>query len=112
MSEAVTVTILAAQGSTPREAGTSMQVRSDGQSGTIGGGRLEWEAARIAREMLASGAETAERRIPLGPDLGQCCGGAVTLSFSRTTAPEPAPQTQLWIWGAGHVGRALVAVIA
>jgi hypothetical protein len=49
-----------------------------GQSGTIGGGALEWEAAAAARAALAAGRPRTDRR-PLGPALGQCCGGAVTL---------------------------------
>lgn len=112
MSGAITVTIVSARGSVPREVGTSMQVTAKGQSGTIGGGRLEWEATRIARDMLAQGQGQAERSFPLGPDLGQCCGGAVVLRFSKVATPPPPPDTKLWIWGAGHVGRALVQVIA
>ncbi|MBT8410699.1 MAG: xanthine dehydrogenase accessory protein XdhC, partial [Octadecabacter sp.] len=88
--------------------------------GTIGGGALEWDAARIARDMLANGAERMERTIPLGPDLGQCCGGVVTLAFERDTVAQNATQNpaqkpqqpSLWIWGAGHVGRAIASVMA
>ncbi|WP_235000749.1 xanthine dehydrogenase accessory protein XdhC [Pseudooctadecabacter jejudonensis] len=89
-----------------------MQVTPHGQSGTIGGGALEYEAARIARQMLADGRDTQERTFPLGPDLGQCCGGSVTLMFQagETTRAPTAPP--LWIWGGGHVGRALAHVMA
>jgi xanthine dehydrogenase accessory factor len=89
-----------------------MLVRADGIEGTIGGGALEWEAMRQARQMLADGAAFAERRVPLGPGLGQCCGGAVTLVFEAVDALECPESAPLWIWGAGHVGRALVQVIA
>jgi xanthine dehydrogenase accessory factor len=93
-----------------------MRVWQGGQSGTIGGGALEWDAARIARDMLAAGIERMERKIPLGPDLGQCCGGVVTLAFHRdasTQKPIQKPQQPpLWIWGAGHVGRAIASVMA
>jgi xanthine dehydrogenase accessory factor len=109
---AIRVTVAATQGSTPRDAGTAMLVFADRTSGTIGGGALEWEAMRQARQMLADGADFAEQRMPLGPGLGQCCGGAVRLVFEAVdthVAPEGAP---LWIWGAGHVGRALVSVLA
>lgn len=147
------IVIASHKGSSPRETGTSMLVWRDGQSGTIGGGALELEAVKHARTM-ASGV----RRVPLGPALGQCCGGAVTLvtelfeqmpnhtaGFARRvegdatqplsikralannrngsddalvfdagwlyepTAPQRAP---LWVWGAGHVGRAIVGTLA
>lgn len=78
----VLVTVVQAQGSTPREAGARLWVDSGGTSGSIGGGHLEWVAAAQAQEMLANGAPRALwRRYPLGPSLGQCCGGAVTLMF-------------------------------
>ena len=154
------VVIAAHKGSSPREAGASMLVWQDGQSGTIGGGALEWDAAAQARAMLAKGG-TRLHAVPLGPALGQCCGGAVVLVtevydalslpkvesgvvarsvdgkdmplavqrlLDRARAQGMTPQTQwvqgwlvepvtapkraLWVWGAGHVGRALVAVLA
>ncbi len=89
-----------------------MLVFADRIEGTIGGGALEWEAMRQARQMLADGARFSERRMPLGPGLGQCCGGAVTLVFEAAEALDPPGTAPLWIWGAGHVGRALVTVMA
>ncbi|THH36080.1 xanthine dehydrogenase accessory protein XdhC [Aliishimia ponticola] len=112
MSALITVTITETRGSTPREVGTSMSVGCAAQSGTIGGGALEWEATRIAREMLADGQTHAIRTFPLGPDLGQCCGGVVTLEFRAEAAPAQPPGAPLWIWGAGHVGRAVLGVLA
>jgi len=108
----IRITILRTAGSVPREAGTSMIVTEDGIRGTIGGGALEWEAMAEARDMLARGQDRAERTFPLGPALGQCCGGSVTLGFEMATQAEPEPGAPLWIWGAGHVGRALVDVMA
>ncbi|MBM7066635.1 xanthine dehydrogenase accessory protein XdhC [Actibacterium sp. 188UL27-1] len=145
------------KGSTPREAGAAMLVWRDGQSGTIGGGALEFDAAATARELLADG-QSRVNRVPLGPALGQCCGGAVTLVTEiydaaalaalaaktrdgcvlrplggpkgdkpvalATAGPLPrlsqgwlaerlSPRGHpLWIYGAGHVGRALVATLA
>jgi xanthine dehydrogenase accessory factor len=108
----VTIAVLRVQGSAPRDVGTTMQVFIDGQRGTIGGGALEWEAAAMAREMLRNGQVDMQRVVPLGPDLGQCCGGTVTLGFVRNgTAIQPT-QPPLWIWGAGHVGRAIAGVMA
>lgn len=106
----MTVRVAATKGSVPREVGAMMRVFAKGQDGTIGGGALEWEAARVAREMLARGSE-GRRVMPLGPDLGQCCGGVVTLEFVLSE-PAAEPPGTLWIWGAGHVGRAVAAVLA
>ncbi|UWQ75791.1 xanthine dehydrogenase accessory protein XdhC [Leisingera sp. M658] len=152
------VVIAAIRGSSPRETGTAMLVWKDGQSGTIGGGALEFEAAEAAR--LQAESKTFSTHA-LGPDLGQCCGGAVTLLsevyetadlaaldqeiIARSASPAPMPmavkrilaaarsqglppspqlvdgwmieplhqpQLPVWIWGAGHVGRALVNVLA
>ncbi|WP_439136710.1 xanthine dehydrogenase accessory protein XdhC [Roseicyclus sp.] len=108
----IRVTITAVQGSAPREVGAAMLVRGDGIDGTIGGGALEWEAMRIARAMLVEGRDRAEHRLPLGPALGQCCGGAVSLSFEAAEALDRHQGAPLWVWGAGHVGRAVVAVMA
>ena len=147
------VVIAEVQGSSPREVGAAMLVWDDGQSGTIGGGALEYQAAQQAF------ARAGFSRHPLGPELGQCCGGAVTLltevydeerlrpleaetviargpgdmplAVKRLTAcarnqgvdlrprmvqgwfvePVALPTRPVWIWGAGHVGRALVDVL-
>jgi xanthine dehydrogenase accessory factor len=89
-----------------------MRVFADRQDGTIGGGTLEWEATAIARDMLQNEQSTLQRVVPLGPDLGQCCGGVVTLDFQRETAEVTFTHPPLWIWGAGHVGHAIANTIA
>ena len=71
------VVIADRKGSSPREIGTSMLVWPDRVSGTIGGGALEHQAISHAQEVLKSGKARVHRQ-PLGPDLGQCCGVAVT----------------------------------
>jgi len=108
----IRVTVLSTRGSAPREAGAQLFVTADGITGTIGGGALEWEAMAQARAMLEQGEATVERTVSLGPGLGQCCGGAVTLRFERAEAVERAQGTPVWIWGAGHVGRALVRTLS
>lgn len=164
----VRVVIAEIAGSSPREVGAAMLVWRDaagriGQSGTIGGGALEYRAAAEAGAMLASGQTCQFERAALGPALGQCCGGTVALlseiydaealaalegkalharrvlqrgplplsvkrliaaarSKGETVEPqllqgwmvEPLarPKRKIWIWGAGHVGRALVGVLA
>ena len=162
----VRVVVTGYSGSVPRETGASMLVWHDGQSGTIGGGTLELEALKNARNLLNKKNmwQKTSTQNPLGPALGQCCGGSVNLGFERLTQSELAmiPQTglfsrsfangaqpdtsglahvrltraarsgqpatatmsgdiftetltpatgQLWLYGAGHVGRALVHVL-
>lgn len=84
----ILVTVAKVVGSGPREPGAKMLITRDALYDTIGGGHLEMCATQIAREMLAlpAGALNAERRLerfPLGPSLGQCCGGVVHLAFER-----------------------------
>lgn len=80
----VMVTIVGAQGSTPREAGARMLVWPDRFTGTIGGGSLERQGLDQARRLLE---QTARRHAlqdyPLGPLLGQCCGGHIRLLLER-----------------------------
>ncbi len=84
---AALVTVLATEGSAPREAGTKMVVWEGGQSGTIGGGNLEFRVASQARLMLTgSQASFAIQDYPLGPLLAQCCGGRVRLLIERVEA--------------------------
>ena len=91
--------------------------------GTIGGGRLEWEALAQARKLLAGGQAEAWVEIPLGPAVGQCCGGHVRIRLRRAGARElaeleaaeaaaEAALPTVLLFGAGHVGRALAAALA
>jgi xanthine dehydrogenase accessory factor len=121
---AVLVEVSEALGSAPREAGTRMIVSRDRTAGTVGGGHLELKAIEQARAMLAAnaveaaGATPVEAHYPLGPALGQCCGGAVTLRFGRLdsaaldTWPIDPPRFHLQLYGAGHVGRAIANALA
>jgi xanthine dehydrogenase accessory factor len=141
----VWVIVADAQGSTPRETGASMIVTKDRSFDTIGGGHLELKAIEFAREQLRSHAiEATARHFPLGPTLGQCCGGRVSLLFvpidaarrtqiqslqTRAASGEPIEFTtqidtgelvtvtlpnDTWniaVFGAGHVGKAIVDVL-
>ncbi|MFV2034036.1 MAG: xanthine dehydrogenase accessory protein XdhC [Halocynthiibacter sp.] len=151
------VLVVATKGSAPRGAGTSMLVWNGGQSGTIGGGALEFGAAG---EALRSRSSHRLHVQPLGPALGQCCGGSVTLlwewfdidglqgldpaegAYLRPVSPSAARRAPsaliarmtngatgpalfdgwlgeafglarkpIWIYGAGHVGRAVAACL-
>jgi xanthine dehydrogenase accessory factor len=116
---AAVVEVTEARGSAPRAAGTRMLVFADAAVGTIGGGHLELRALTSARALLAARADAPRsEHFPLGPALGQCCGGAVTLAYDLLNAealarwPEPAPLFHLQLYGAGHVGRAIATLLA
>ncbi|MFO1272661.1 MAG: xanthine dehydrogenase accessory protein XdhC [Rubrivivax sp.] len=114
---AVVVEVAAHKGSVPREAGTRMLVAADQVLGTIGGGHLEQQAIERARALLRGEPLPAEQHLPLGPALGQCCGGAVTLRYTALSESRPAewalpePRFFLQLYGAGHVGRAIVKLL-
>jgi xanthine dehydrogenase accessory factor len=128
---AVVVAVSGARGSVPRDNGTRMLVAADEVVGTIGGGHLELQAIQHARQLLAESVSARSTRsspsadtpvprlkhIALGPSLGQCCGGALDLSFDLLAASQPAdwppsqPKFSLQLYGAGHVGRAIVQVL-
>ena len=81
---AVLVVVATVQGSAPRETGAAMVVTANACTGSVGGGHLEFEALRAAREGLDRGTMgTWTVRFPLAARLGQCCGGVATLAFSR-----------------------------
>ncbi|CAM5213101.1 Molybdenum cofactor sulfurylase OS=Bosea thiooxidans OX=53254 GN=ARD30_23685 PE=4 SV=1 [Bosea thiooxidans] len=119
----VLVRVEAAEGSTPREAGATMAVSPGAIAGTIGGGQLEFHCIDLARHMLGEGAEDQLLDIPLGPQMGQCCGGRVRVSlrhagaadaalFAAREKAEAAARPPVLIFGAGHTGRALAKALA
>jgi xanthine dehydrogenase accessory factor len=90
-ARAVLVVVTQVSGSAPRESGAAMIVTRDALAGTIGGGQLEHEATRIAREALAQDdASTFVVRFPLAARVGQCCGGVATLAFAVIERPARA----------------------
>ena len=114
------VTLHASRGSVPREKGAWMAVFAEGEVASIGGGHLEFQAIAEARRHLAGGAGTTLVRYALGPTLGQCCGGEVHLRFESVSATDiEALRARLAVayqavalFGGGHVGHALVDVLA
>ncbi len=112
------VQVIAHRGSVPRETGTRMLVSADAVAGTIGGGHLELKAIAQARLLLIGG-QTApvDQHYPLGPALGQCCGGTLTLRTRALDAtaladwPDEPPLFRLQLYGAGHVGRAIARLL-
>ena len=120
---AAMIRVTRAEGSTPRDSGAVMMVTASAAEGTIGGGRLEWDAIAAARELLAQNEVARELVIALGPEIGQCCGGRVTLRLSRVdglaaaleadaAADSRAARHNTLIFGAGHVGLALARALA
>lgn len=88
------VTILATEGSAPRGAGARMVVTARDMTGTIGGGALEHQAAAQARAILEHPPGSWRvQDYPLGPLLGQCCGGRVRLMVERLAEAPAAGQT-------------------
>ncbi|GAA3991569.1 xanthine dehydrogenase accessory protein XdhC [Comamonas faecalis] len=121
------VRVHAGKGSVPREVGAWMAIAASDPEvliGTIGGGHLELQAMREARERLdaylaGQGARAPLVRQALGPSLGQCCGGVVTLHYECVQAGDierlrrelAAPGHPLALFGGGHVGHAIMRVL-
>lgn len=100
------VSVLAVEGSAPRDAGTRMIVAGDRVYGTIGGGALEFRAIEQARAILGQPAGAWRiQDYPLGPLLGQCCGGRVRLLVEHVDAARLA-----WLDEAA-AGRGLVSTL-
>ncbi|MFM2481298.1 xanthine dehydrogenase accessory protein XdhC [Celerinatantimonas sp. YJH-8] len=109
----VLITIVATRGSVPRAIGSKMVVTETECYDSIGGGNLEYQAIAQAKEMLNDGRQNransqALHEYPLAASLGQCCGGHVTLWFEQFASSG----TTLLVFGAGHVGQALVPITA
>jgi xanthine dehydrogenase accessory factor len=139
VEDAVVVSIASTQGSVPREVGTWMAVFASKIVGTIGGGHVEFEAIAEARMLLKDRESTAddsaksyEKRYILGPSLGQCCGGVMTINYQKYSylgskyggysqkmsinsafQPFPQPRRQnVALFGGGHVGKAIVNILS
>ncbi|ERI14766.1 xanthine dehydrogenase accessory protein XdhC [Brucella sp. RRSP16] len=120
--DSVLVEVTDVKGSAPRDAGAWMLVARDMIFRTIGGGQLEYMAIDHARKILAGGRDTP-MDVPLGPEIGQCCGGRVGLSFKRVNRgltdelvgkvdAEIATRPHVYVFGAGHVGDALANALS
>ncbi len=120
--DSVRIEVTDVRGSAPRDAGAWMLVARDMIFRTIGGGQLEYMAIDHARKILAGGKDSP-MDVPLGPEIGQCCGGRVGLSFRRVNRglaeeliakvdAEIATRPHVYIFGAGHVGDALAYTLS
>lgn len=100
-------TIIAVAGSAPRHSGAKMLITAAAITGSVGGGRLEEEIIRRARQMLADSASppVVVGAVSLAATMGQCCGGKVAFVIEKMTAA-----TAIAIFGAGHIGQSLARI--
>lgn len=105
----VLITVLTQRGSVPRNSGSKMVVSNGKTWFTIGGGHLEYQCIALARQMLKTGGgEPHTEEFALAARLGQCCGGHATVLFEPLMQRQP----EIQVYGAGHVGQALVNLLA
>jgi len=122
-SATIVAELTAVRGSSPRAAGTFMLISAEAQIGTIGGGALEYMVIDRARQVLRQGGHEDDLDIPLGPEIGQCCGGRVDVALRRMSAAtvdrlkvriaaELAARRHVFLFGSGHVGHALARALS
>lgn len=117
--QAIVAELTAVRGSSPREAGAFMLIAADALAGTIGGGALEYMVIDRARQVLRDGVPADTMDIPLGPEIGQCCGGRVEVSLRPANGAAlverleraEAARPHVYLFGAGHVGKALARAL-
>ena len=120
---AVAAELTRVRGSSPRAQGTFMVIAAEALIGTIGGGALEYMVIGRARQALRDDEEPEGLDIPLGPEIGQCCGGRVEVSLKRMTPEQverlgarlradEAALPHVYLFGSGHVGKALARALA
>ena len=109
--------IILAEGSVPRNIGTFMFISKNKLFGSIGGGQLEYQITDISKKNLGKKNFKQEIiNIPLGPSIGQCCGGYVQIKLElykngnealKSEKNKSTSLNDLYIFGAGHVGQQL-----
>ncbi|MFQ3209711.1 MAG: xanthine dehydrogenase accessory factor [Colwellia sp.] len=105
----VVATIVGVTGSTPRNSGTKMVITNEDIFDTIGGGHLEHKVIKHAHQLLISGEACQQlEHFQLGAQLGQCCGGDASVLFECFSASG----ANIMLFGAGHVGKALIPILA
>tara|TARA_B110000438_G_C15727811_1_gene612831 strand:- start:69 stop:896 length:828 start_codon:yes stop_codon:yes gene_type:complete len=111
--EVIKAKIINTEGSVPREKGIYMMISKDDIFGTIGGGHLEFLVINKSKDLLKNGIKKSETlNIPLGPGIGQCCGGYVQIQLTHHangagSIENSLENNNLFIFGAGHIGQAL-----
>lgn len=106
----VLLTVLEARGSVPRPPGTKMVVTPSGENGSIGGGRIEYQAVQFGRQLLSEGADAAicTRRLPQAGSTPPETARSLTILFE----PLIEVRFDIWLFGAGHVAKALLPIVA
>ena len=105
--------IINSEGSVPRCTGDYMLISIEDIFGTIGGGQLEYIVINKSIELLKNKIKKQEiLSIPLGPGIGQCCGGYVQVKLTfhingKESIENLKKNADLFIFGAGHIGQAL-----
>lgn len=117
---AIIAELTAVRGSSPREQGAFMLISPSATLGTIGGGALEYMVIDRSRQVLRDGISSDLMDIPLGPEIGQCCGGRVEVALRplrdgaalvARLAARQAARPHVYVFGAGHVGQALARAL-
>ncbi len=117
-NEIVKAKIIDVKGSSPNNLGDIILISQDTIFGTIGGGNLEYLVIDEAKKILDKKIENKTLSIPLGPGIGQCCGGYVQVKLSLHENSEKALKNEnltdinkpnLYIFGSGHIGQALIS---
>jgi len=106
------------KGSSPNTIDDIILISNDTIFGTIGGGNLEYLVVKEAKRLIDKKINKKSLNIPLGPGIGQCCGGYVQIKLSLHQNSSEAlkneklydeKNTNLYIFGAGHIGQALIS---
>jgi xanthine dehydrogenase accessory factor len=105
---AALATVIAYKGATPRKESAKLLICEDGrQLGSIGGGAIEEEVCRNALLILENGKSKLMTFDLTGIDHDEralICGGSMQV-YLEAILPDPI----LYIFGAGHVGKAVAA---
>tara|TARA_B100001029_G_C15016557_1_gene427727 strand:+ start:484 stop:1314 length:831 start_codon:yes stop_codon:yes gene_type:complete len=113
--------IINVKGSSPNKINDFMLVATKDIFGTIGGGNLEYLVIEESKLMLKNKLKRKKLNIPLGPGIGQCCGGYVEILLTLHKNTDSAIKDEktndsfeedLYIFGAGHIGQALIETIS
>ncbi len=117
-SKIVKAKITEVKGSSPNNLDDIILISTDTIFGTIGGGNLEYLVIEEAKKLLNKSIPNKVMNIPLGPGIGQCCGGYVQIKLSLHNNSEDALKNEniidivkpnLYVFGSGHIGQALIS---
>ena len=116
--EIIKAKLISTEGSVPRNSGTFMLITSKYLFGSIGGGQLEYTIIEKSKKILKENISEKNQilNIPLGPSIGQCCGGYVQVEITKYKNGNQSLKNEkilisksdnIYIFGAGHIGQEL-----